>query len=184
MNAQDVAEAIRIALGSLFVFSAFLKIIRPEALDSVLRFLAIPHPSLCARLIVGGEIVMGIWLLSDMETVASMIVAGLTLMVFTCVLAILKARRYEGSCACLGNARGRPVSLFDIFRNCALIVAAGTGFVIQSNAPQTIPDLPSIEVFVFSMTALGLGAVITIVADHVIALRPHYIKYQRERQSL
>ena len=103
---KPVANILKALVGGLFVFSALCKFVAIEQFEIYvysLRLLSFNLTAIAARLVIVGEMVLGIALLANRYHRATTGLTMLMLLAFTCMLAVLALRGRTDSCHCFGE---------------------------------------------------------------------------------
>lgn len=131
-----MSGSIEWVVGTVFLAAAVTKWTRPEATQLSLTELRVPfrrwrlHFLVCAELVLGGALVLGVGL-------AVMIPSAIaTLVVFTAALWRLRAKGL-GQCGCFGGVGERLIRLAPELRNMLLILALILDLLIPDGDIQT-----------------------------------------------
>jgi uncharacterized membrane protein YphA (DoxX/SURF4 family) len=118
---------VMLAVGAIFVYSGVRKLVDPTSLESEIRDLfgieAAGMAAWIARVVVTSEILLGLWLMANLDNRYGWIVGVVLLMAYSGYLAVLAYREGDlASCKCWG-ARLSVVS--GMARNLILLVVLG-----------------------------------------------------------
>ena len=163
--------ALRVLLGVVFLFSAIAKLLSIDSFEIYIfsfKIISLEASFLLARLLIAFEVILGIWLITNVKNRYSFWCAFATLSIFTIFLLILSLTGNQDNCNCFGEfIKMNPKE--SIIKNLIMIL-----FLIASYNAKT-----------FSIRRLSLwGIVISIaVTATVFIISPpdnwRYTSYQK-----
>ncbi|MBL8876188.1 MAG: hypothetical protein JNM86_10375 [Phycisphaerae bacterium] len=92
-----------------------------------------------ARLVIGFEIFLGIWLLIRFRLRAAFLVSVVTLVAFTGYLILSYIRGSQASCGCMGGI-GSDSMMMGVSRNVVLLSACGLGLRLMQVDANRLPE--------------------------------------------
>lgn len=103
---STIATVVKLLLAALFLFSAaskFVSIDKFEIYIYTFRFCPLSIAFIVARLVIGGELLLGLWLLSGRYARGASLTALLVTLAFTLFLCIAHLSGRTDSCNCFGD---------------------------------------------------------------------------------
>jgi len=153
--------AARTLIGGIFVLSALGKLRRPgDTVRGISRLRVLPAQLSIAVLaaVVCGELsVAAAMLLGGPLLRPGFLLAVILLVAFTVVIMSVLRRHLVTSCSCFG-ATDRPITYFDVVRNCVLLIAAiGSAAALSQGDPNAYRAIPTLGWIVVCGGAACLG---------------------------
>ena len=126
MNLSRIAWVVRVALGAMFVYAAWMKLREPWALFAIsidsYQVLPIWAVEMVARGLPWFELLLGVWLVAGVYRRISSVAASLLLALFFSLMVRAMAKGMQIDCGCFGP--GERLSGVTLLRDGALLASS------------------------------------------------------------